>query len=197
MTKHLKIIIEIATTTTSKITYAVNIILFSLSLFFNSPELPRFYYALILLIGFIISTIEIIEKRDDLIKKIKNIDMPAITLYFKKVNNKTVLKIMNLWNKPIKDIQTNHIKLSKLFTFGFILSGTNILRPDERRELILTDGNNKPHVNPGFLASFKPEYLTVKTEMAFSFKDFNNKKYKAIMKFEKEGIRCKSISALP
>lgn len=194
MAQYLKILVEITTTTISKITYAVDIILFLLGLFINSPQLPKFIYVIILTIGFIFSSIEVINKRDNLIKRLKNTNMPAITLYFKKINTDTVLKIMNLWDKPIKDIQTKKIKLSKIHTFGFILDGTNILRPNERRELILTDDNNKPH--PESLACFNPKYLTIETEMTFIFKDFNNKRYEAVIRFEKQGIKCKSISSV-
>jgi uncharacterized membrane protein YiaA len=198
MKQYLKIVQEIITNTISKITYVIDIILFFLSLFIESPQLQKSTYFIILIIGFVFSSIEIINRRDNLIKKLEKTNIPVITLYFKKIGSKTVLKIMNLWDKPIKDIRTSKKVFSKLskFTFNFILDGTNILRPSERRELILADGNNKPHSHPEYLACFNPKYLTVKTKMDFIFKDFNNHKYKAEMVFEKQGIRCKSISTI-
>jgi len=171
--------------------WGLDALLFAFSLLAKSVNLPSYIYLMILIAGFVISAIRIIADKNSQIFAYKN-EVPVLGLYLKRNqirNGKKVdlFRVRNLWTKLIKNVEIKPITAGgHLFVFNFKLDGTNILKPDEERDLI---HNSNREIG---IAAFDPNYATANFSITINFSDANNNKYQNIFNLGKSGVFLKA-----
>ncbi len=196
LSKNIKVLREIITSSVFLAIVLLDLILYGLGLFDKSVEFSSLVYWGLFLLAFLIASLKIIVEKDEQISKSKS-EMPILGLYLrhnqirsgKKIS---LLRVRNLWVKPIKDIQIKPIETG-VYSFKFNLDDTNILKPDEERDLIHssdTDIGNKL-VYPSV---FNPKYANADFEMTAEFKDAKDNIYQNKFNLGKSGIKIISSS---
>jgi hypothetical protein len=136
------------------------------------------------------------------------LDIPILGVYLRRnqirgTKKVDLFRVRNLWTKLIKDIRIDPVSAGRLFTLRFELEDTNILKPDEERDLIhdeerglIYDSDTNTEKYLFFPAAFDPKYATANFAMTISFKDAQNNKYKNIYNLGKDGVFLKESSRL-
>lgn len=186
---------EIFLTTTNMVFWVVDLIAFFISLQVKAVSFSPLFYLIVLVLGFLLSSIKIISDKNIIIEAHEK-EVPIVGVYLRRIPKEggfrmkvqwPVLRIRNLHDKPIKDINFRPIN-AYLFKYIFKIEGTNILKPDEERNIISTD----EYKGLPILSNFDPKYATANFEMIFTFEDSNNNKYKTYYNLGKSGIFMKS-----
>lgn len=161
----------------------------------KSVNLPSFFYIGVLVLGFLLSAVKKVVDKDRIIEALQE-DIPTISLYLRDAQNSDgkrtkILRIRNLWSKPIKDIEIEPINRGNLFKLYFRIDDTNILKQDEERDLIHdSDTNIGKHLV--FPSSFNPKYANADFDMKIKFKDMQNIRYEYVFNLGKSGIFVKN-----
>jgi hypothetical protein len=150
-------------------------------------------YAYILIIGFIVSAVKVVVKKNDSLDRVN-----VLAIYHRLKNGRNnLLRIRNLGSEPVHDIEFEDINpvtgtagKKRMFTSHFKIDGTNILAQNEERDIICsydsTTNDNE------LLAMFMPKYATKNYTLIVSYKNSYGISHQTKFNLGKDGIKILS-----
>jgi hypothetical protein len=136
----------------------------------------------ILVVGVLGASFDLVYKKNRLLQAFE-LKFPAIGLYLRRREQDRVLRVRNTNTFSLKNIQLSSIEIDTLLTYRFSMEGTNILAPNEERDITTESGSQL-----GNLAHFTEEYGVENYEIKVTFNDFDNNTFIYTFNIGKDGI---------
>ena len=174
---------EIFNHTLLKVTLFIDVLAYLFSLASKSFSPPTEFYFALTVTAFLLSAIQIIISKNTKIKKLEA-NRPVVSLYISPADGIKRLRIQNLWDKPIKNINAAKIKAG-FYKYIILLEGPNTLKPDETRSFIVDTQYGK---GLNSLAMFEKAHATANFRTTITYEDFRGNRYKMKFNLGKNGI---------